>query len=141
MKTYIYSSILIVVALFATSNLQAQQHNNHDKNKYVVLTKKIPQLQPILLTAEALKKEDGKNFGDFQVIICGKEIGDITDTEKIGAFIKKAEQLGVQLVACGFSLEKFQIDKTRIPTEMKVVENGILYNFQLQKKGYKSLSL
>lgn len=56
-------------------------------------------------------------------------------------FIRKAEEAGVHLVACGFSLNKFKIDTTKVPEEMKVVENGILYNFQLQKKGYNSLSL
>ncbi len=121
-------------------NMSAQENTNF-KNNYVVLTKKIPQLQPILLTAEALKAEDGENFGDFQVIICGKEIGDITDPEKINKFIKKANKVGVQIVACGFSLNKFKVEKTKIPKELKLVENGILYNFQLQKKGYKSLSL
>ncbi|MEB8330168.1 sulfur reduction protein DsrE [Flavobacteriaceae bacterium KMM 6897] len=141
MKTYTISSIFILLALFSTAKLQAQHHENHKKNNYVVLTKKVPQLQPILLTAEALKEEDGKAFGDFQIIICGKEIGDITDPEKIGAFIEKAEKAGIHLVACGFSLNKFKVDKTKVPKKMKVVENGILYNFQLQKQGYKSLSL
>jgi len=140
MKTYIFSSIFLMLTLFSTANLQAQQMNN-DKNNYVVLTKKVPQLQPILLTAEALKAENGEDFGDFQVIICGKKIDEITTPEKIDKFIKKAEKAGVKLVACGFSLNKFKVDKTKIPGEMKVVKNGILYNFQLQKKGYKSISL
>lgn len=140
MKTYIFSSIFLMLTLFSTTNLKAQQMNK-DKNNYVVLTKKVAQLQPIILTAEALKAEEGDAFGDFQVIICGKEIGDITDAEKINKFITKAEKAGVQLVACGFSLNKFKVDKTKISEEIKTVENGILYNFQLQKKGYKSLSL
>lgn len=140
MKKYIFSSILIVIALFSTANLQAQEKHN-GKNNYVVLTKKVPQLQPILLTAEALKAEDGENFGDFQVIFCGKEIGDITDANKIEKFIEKAEKAGVHIVACGFSLNKFNVDVAKIPKEINVVENGILYNFQLQKKGYKSISL
>ncbi|MGX1023540.1 DsrE family protein [Psychroflexus sp. MBR-150] len=140
MKTYIFSSIFLMLTLFGTLNTQAQQMNN-DKNNYVVLTKKVPQLQPILLTAESLKAEDGDAFGDFQVIICGKEIGDITDTEKISDFIVKAEKAGVKIIACGFSLNKFKVDKTKVPKEIEVVENGILYNFQLQKKGYKSISL
>lgn len=140
MKTYVISSIFLMLTLFCTTNLKAQQMNN-GKNNYVVLTKKVPQLQPIILTAVALKAEEGKDFGDFQVIICGKEIGDITDAEKISGFIEKAEKAGVKLVACGFSLNKFKVDKTKVPKEMKVVENGILYNFQLQKKGYKSISL
>jgi intracellular sulfur oxidation DsrE/DsrF family protein len=140
MKTYIYSSVIIMLALFSTIKTHAQQ-NDSSQNNYVVLTKKVPQLQPIILTAEALKAEDGDAFGDFQVIICGQEIGDITDAEKMNDFIEKAEKAGVRIIACGFSLNKFKIDKTKIPNEIKVVENGILYNFQLQKKGYKSISL
>ena len=138
MKTYIFSSIFLMLALFSTANLHAQQINNN-KNNYVVLTKNVAQLQPIILTAEALKAEEGNVFGDFQVVMCGKGIGDITDPQKMGKFIERAEKAGVQLVACGFSLSKFKVDKTKIPKEMKVVENGILYNFQLQKKGYKRI--
>lgn len=141
MKTIFYSSICIFLIIFGTAELQAQHLEMNSKNNYVVLTKKIPQLQPILLTAAALKKEDGNSFGDFQIIICGKEIGDVTDAAKMNGFIKMAEKAGVHLVACGFSLTKFKVDTTKIPKEMRTVENGILHTFQLQKKGYKSLSL
>ena len=137
----LFLSTIILVLVFSTFSAEAQNRMHHKKNNYVVLTKKVAQLQPIILTAEALKEEEGENFGDFQVIICGKEIGDITDAEKITKFIEKAEKAGVKLVACGFSLNKFKVDKTKVPKEMKIVENGIFYNFQLQKKGYKSLSL
>lgn len=140
MKTYIFSSIFLMLTLLGTLNTQAQQMDN-DKNNYVVLTKKVPQLQPIILTAKPLKVEDGEAFGDFQVIICGKEIGNITDPEKISDFIIKAEKADVDIIACGFSLNKFKVDKTKVPKEIEVVENGILYNLQLQKKGYKSISL
>ncbi|MEO5790258.1 MAG: sulfur reduction protein DsrE [Gelidibacter sp.] len=127
-------------SLFTTADIQAQQMDSN-KNNYVVLTTKVPQLQPIIFTAEALKAEEGDAFGDFQVIICGKDIGEITEAEKMDQFIEKAEKSGVQLIACGFSLHKFKVDKSKIPSKMTIVENGILYNFQLQKKGYKSLSL
>ncbi|MBT0606731.1 sulfur reduction protein DsrE [Aequorivita echinoideorum] len=140
MKTYIFSSVILMLTLFSTANIQAQQIDN-TKNNYVVLTKKVPQLQPIILTAESLKAEEGDAFGDFQVIICGKEIGEIIDADKINDFITKAEKAGVKIIACGFSLNKFKVDKTKVPKEIEVVENGILYNFQLQKIGYKSISL
>lgn len=139
MKTYISSSILFVMVLFNGASAEAQLDTS--KNNYVVLTKKVAQLQPIILTTEALKAEEGKDFGDFQVIICGKEIGDVTDVQKIGSFIEKAKNAGVHIIACGFSLNKFKIDKAKVPKELEIVENGILYNFQLQKKGYKSISL
>lgn len=140
MKTTILSSIMLILAFFGSTNLQAQEKNT-SKNNYVVMTKKVPQLQPIILAAEALKAEEGKNFGEFQVIICGKLIGDITDPEKTNKLIKKAKKADVTLIACGFSLTKFNVDRATVPKAFKIVENGILHNLQLQKKEYKSLSL
>ena len=56
-------------------------------------------------------------------------------------FVEKDEEAGVKLIACGFSMKKFGVEAKDIPSEFKIVENGILYNFQLQKKGYYSLGL
>ncbi|WP_405572481.1 sulfur reduction protein DsrE [Winogradskyella sp. Asnod2-B02-A] len=141
MKKIFFTSALLLFTFFTSAHMQAQHSQKNEKNNYVVLTKKIPQLQPIILTAEALKAEEGKDFGNFEVIICGQNIGDITDSEKINKFIEKAKKAGVQIVACGFSLDKFKIDRASVPDDIKIVENGILYNFQLQKQDYKNLSL
>ncbi len=132
---------LLIGILLLISFQSFSQEKSSGKKNYVVLTQKIPKLKPILLTAESLKKEDGKNFGDFQIIICGKSIGDITDPEKIQDFMDQASQLGVNIVACGFSLHKFGIEEDKVPPQIKIVKNGILYDLQLQKKGYFSISL
>lgn len=141
MKTYFLNTLFIVTVLFTSSTLMAQQAQPSNTQNYVVLTNKIPQLTPIIITAEALKVEDGSDFGSFKVIICGKNVGEVTTNEKMGEYIKKAEAAGVELIACGFSLQKFNVDTSKVPKAMKIVENGILYNFQLQKHGYKSISL
>lgn len=141
MKSLILSSMALVFAIFTSTVNAQQQHPDHEKNNYVILTKKVEQLKPIILTAKALTKEDGDNFGDFQAIVCGKDIVQLTDKEKMDSFMKQAEEAGVKIVACGFSLNKFKVDRKDIPQEMEVVENGILYDFQLQKKGYYSLGL
>ena len=133
--------LIAFLATFTSWNVIHAQNTASGKINYVVLTKKIEQLQPILLTAEDLKKEDGSAFGQFEIIICGQEIGGITEAEKIDKFIAKAEEIGVTLVACGFSLNKFKVDRVAVPKSMKIVENGILYNLQLQKRGYFSLGL
>lgn len=137
MKSILFMAYVLLLSGISLSPIQAQ----NDQQDYVVLTKKVAQLQPILLAAEALKNEDGSKFGNFEVIICGQLIGEITDPEKMGGFIQKAESLGVTLIACGFSLNKFKVARSEVPKEMKIVENGILYDLQLQKKGYHSLSL
>lgn len=133
--------LIVLSGIFSFTACKAQKLNNTESHKYVVLTKKIPQLKPILLTAEDLQKEDRNNFGDFQVIICGKTVTELTDREKLETFIKKAKELNVTINACGFSLKKFGVDETQLPKDIKVVKNGILYDLQLQKKGYYSLGL
>ena len=141
MKTLFLSSLALFFALTTLQvNAQAQDHS-HDKNNYVVLTKKVDQLKPIILTAEALALEDGERFGDFQVIVCGQDISQLADKDKMKDFLSQAEKAGVHLIACGFSLNKFKVERKDIPQEMEIVENGILHNFQLQKKGYYSLGL
>jgi len=140
MKNLFLSTIVLVLALSIYS-AEAQNTMHHEKNNYVVLTRKIPQLQPIILTAEALAEEDGEKFGDFQVIICGKTVTDLTDQEMMRKFIDKAEEANVKIVICGLSMKKFGVDKKDISQELEVVGNGILHNLQLQKKGYFSVEL
>ena len=139
MKTIL--STLILSMLFIGGNAQQANAQKTEQQNYVVLTKKVEQLKPILLAATALAKEDGANFGHFEIIVCGKEIGDLTDLEKIQTHVQAAEKVGATIVACGFSLQKFKVDAQKLPKNIKIVENGILYNFELQKKGYLSLAL
>ncbi len=139
MKTLFLSSLALIFILIANP-VNAQDHA-HQKNNYVVLTKKIEQLKPIILTAKSLQEEDGEHFGDFQAIVCGQDITLLKDKEKMKDFIIQAEEAGVKLIACGFSMKKFGVDAKDIPSEFEIVENGILYDFQLQKKGYYSLGL
>lgn len=140
MKTFILSSVAILLAVF-TNPVNAQEKSKNDQQNYVVLTKKLPQLQPIFLTAEALAEEDGDNFGNFEVIICGKTVQELPGNEMMQQYIDRAKKAKVDLVICGFSLKKFGVDQKDISPELRTVENGILYNLQLQKKGYTSISL
>lgn len=140
MKKPLLSLLTLLLLALSTASLTAEAHLDGENN-YVILTRKIGQLQPIILAAQELKKEDGSKFGQYQVIICGQEIGGITEPEKIDKFIKMANEAGVQLVACGFSLNKFKVDRDKVPDDIIIVENGLLYNLQLQKKGYYSLGL
>ncbi|APG59810.1 DsrE family protein [Christiangramia salexigens] len=139
MRTILLSSFILMLSLFS-STVKAQE-NAQDKENHVVLTRKIPQLKPIILSAKELAKEDGDKFGDFQVVICGKTVQNLTDEEKISSFIEMAKANKVSLVACGFSIEKFKVDSSKIPKDIKIVKNGILHNLRLQKQGYKSIEL
>lgn len=142
MKNIILASFAVILGLF-NHPLQAQSsHEDHaDHINYVVLTRQVPQLKPILLAAEELAVQDGDKFGDFQVVVCGKTVQELTNKETMREFIDKTEKAGVIINACGFSLKKFGVDRSKLPESLRVVENGILHNFELQKKGYLSIEL
>lgn len=142
MKNILFASFAVILSLF-TNPVQAQNaHEKHaDHVNYVVLTRNVQQLKPIILAAEELAVQDGDKFGDFQVVVCGKAVQDLSNKETMTNFLKSAENAGVTINACGFSLKKFGVDRAALPEPLRVVENGILHNFELQKKGYLSIEL
>lgn len=134
-------AVIVIISAFLSVNAQTNHKSSQDKNNYFVLTSNVEQLKPIIITAEKLAAEDGKKYGEFQVVVCGKTVQDLTDSSKMQKFVEMAEKNNVQLYACGFSLNKFKVDISKIPKQFKIVENGILHGFMLQKKGFYSLSL
>ncbi|UCS91695.1 sulfur reduction protein DsrE [Echinicola marina] len=138
MKNPLKSLLLfLILTVWGITSAHAQNTHSDAKFDYVVLTKKIAQLQPILMAAESLSKES--SFGSFEVIICGKEVVELKDHHKMKAYIDKANELGVKLNACGFSLKKFGVAPEEV--SLNIVDNGILYNLKLQQKGFISLEL
>lgn len=138
------NSILIITTffllLFGTKKLQAQNFNT-EQNNYVVLSKNIKQLQPIILTAIDLAKKDGEKYGDFQVIICGKTVTDIENNNDFYKLLEEAHKQDIKVFVCGISLNKFNIAKSQMPKHIEVTKNGILYGFQLAKKGFFTLTI
>lgn len=136
--------LLIMFTFLSLSTFQkaeAQNTTQKEKQNYVVLTRHIPQLKPIIFAAQDLAEEDGENFGEYHVVVCGQTIEDITDLQKMKEYLTLAKKHNVKLFACGFSMKKFGIQPSQLPKGVDVVKNGILYNFQLQKEGYKSITL
>jgi intracellular sulfur oxidation DsrE/DsrF family protein len=142
MNKFLLTGLVIMLGLFSNPIKAQNAHEKHaDHINYVVLTRKVPQLKPILLAAEELKAQDGDKFGDFQVVVCGQAVQDLKDKETMHGFLEMAEKNKVTINACGFSLKKFRVNKEDLPETLKVVDNGILHNFELQKKGYLSIEL
>ncbi|MDF0706098.1 sulfur reduction protein DsrE [Flagellimonas okinawensis] len=141
MKQLFTLAVLAITLLGGLTQVSAQTTYNKDQHNYIVLTRKIPQLKAILLAAEELSTADGEAFGEFHVVICGETVKGLTDMDQIQPFLDMAQSEKIKLLACGFSLKKFGVDATKLPKEMGVVDNGILYNFELQKDGFLSITL
>lgn len=140
MKNSILFITTMFLLLFGTIQLQAQDINPK-KNNYLVLSKNIQQLTPVLLTANELAKEDGKKYGALYVIICGKTVKDISNNSDFNALLKKAKTQNVKIFVCGISLNKFNIDSSTMPNNLEIIPNGILYGFQLTKQGFITLTI
>lgn len=140
MKKYIIFTTTVLVLLCGTFQLQAQDINLK-KNNYLVLSKNIQQLKPVLLTANELAKEDGKKYGDFYMIICGKTVNDIADNPNFTELLEKAKAQNVKVFVCGISLSKFNVNTDTLPSNLEVTPNGILYGFQLTKQGFITLTI
>ncbi len=140
MKNSILFITTMFLLLFGTSQLLAQNINSK-KNNYLVLSKNIQQLKPVLLTANALAKEDGKKYGSFYVILCGKTVNDISNNPDFNALLEKAKAQNINVFVCGISLSKFNINPETLPSNLEITPNGILYGFQLTKKGFITLTI
>ncbi|MFD0933307.1 DsrE family protein [Psychroflexus salinarum] len=135
--TYITALLFLILG---TSEMKAQDHHS-DQHDYVVLSKNIKQLKPILMTATSLAEEDGENYGEFKVIFCGKTVSDMKNNADFTMLLKQAKLQNVKVSACGLSLNKFNINPDQLPELLEVVDNGILYGFQLKKNGFISLTI
>lgn len=126
-------NIFIVLIALVSFNVTAQQQQITDD--FVVLTSNPEQLKPILLAAKELNTS-----GDFKIVLYGANVSPIktADTEENR---KQAIKQNVSLNVCKMSLDHLNIDPKDLPEEVEVVDNAFLTAFQLQKKGYKLLSL
>lgn len=134
------SIITILLILFGIGTPQAQTVNP-EKNNYLVLSKNIQQLKPVMLTAVELAKQDGNNYGEFYLIFCGKTVQGILKDGEFLRLAKQAKEKNLKIFVCGLSLKKFGIDPKDIPEIIEVTENGILDGFQLTKKGFITLTI
>lgn len=134
---YLAQIVLVLISFSTLAQTDVNQSQNQsDLPNFVVLTSKYQQFEPIMLAAQ----EMNKSFGVFKVVLYGEEVGELSKPE-VQKHIKKAQQVGVSLSVCAMALERMQVDPTSIPKEIEIVDNAYLHSLQLQKKGYKSLSL
>lgn len=134
-------SIITIQLFLFTIGISQAQTVNYEKNNYLVLSKNIQQLKPIILTATELAEQDGDKYGEFYVIFCGKTVQNISKNKEFISLTKQAKKQNLKVFVCGLSLKKFGIDPNDLPNTIEVTENGILDGFQLTKKGFISLTI
>lgn len=110
-------------------------------NNYVMSTGVSGYVPAIIMTAADMKNEEGKAFGDFQIVIYGEAVKQFADPTEGPKLVKMAKEAGAKLVLCEFALKKFGIDKSQLPIGLDYVGNAFKHAINLQKKGYFALGL
>lgn len=139
MKNILFAGFIFLLAsISGTADAQTSQL---EKSNYVVATTKIKQMEPILLAAEQLAAQDAEQFGEFKVLVCGKAVEDLASRQTMRPYLKMAKEVGVRIIACEYSMNQLEVEASCLMDGVESVENAILENLQLQKKGYINLGL
>ena len=152
MKTKITTLLLAVASiLFVACTQQPQQTTdkdtssqeiNHPKvENYIVLTNNVQQIRAISNAAQIMKSESPSEFGKMEMVVCGKTVAEMTNSEAMAPLIQAIEAAELDVKVCGFSLKQLKVDSTQLPSQVSVVDNGIYYNFKKQHEGYNSLGI
>lgn len=131
-------SALIIFSAISIGKVEAQESK---KNNYVVSTVQVKQINPILLTATALADEDGEVFGNFDLIIYGETVKELTDKSKMTTMMQQANQTKMILKVCKIAMDHYGVSVEDIPQEFQPVENAFTELLQLQRSGYFSIEL
>ncbi|GGW42575.1 hypothetical protein [Arenibacter certesii] len=134
-------TLLILAGAFLMLPFQMKAQNTAPNVNYTALVKNSNSLTGVIETAEELMIANPNNFGEFQIVFCGKSIHQITDAQIMNPILNRIDSKPIKIVACGFSLNKFKVDRSKVPQGIQTVENGILHQLQLLKKGYLNLDL
>ena len=121
-------------------SVQKTEQSIRNNGKYAIMVMKAQHLKTAVNTGIQFKTFSKKI--DFQIIVCGELVKEISQDVALQSVIKNAvTQHGLKVLACGLSIEQLKVDKSLLPSEIKVTRNGLIYMFGLQEKNYKSIVL
>ena len=149
MKSKINKIITVLLVMFLASPglLQAQENESKSivteagKDNFALLLHNSEHLKASVKTAKQLKQHDGFNVGKIEVVICGKEVMNLKTGSELTSVIQEGIAEGIEFNVCGMSLEKFGIKNSELIDGLKVVPNGFIRGFELQKAGYLIIEL
>ena len=136
-KSIIFLTSMLLLFLGTTK----AQEFNPNKNNYLVFTKNTQQLKPVLITANELSVEDGNQYGEFHIVICGETVTDIVNNSAFNELLLHARNQNVKVFACGLSLDQFNVSPDQLPEDIDTIPNGILYGLQLTREGFITLTI
>lgn len=135
---FLLTGTLIQTQAQSSTNTTAAIHSDKQSNNYALLVRNFNHLNAAVKTVDMMTEDDPNAVNNFEVVICGKKIRNINDHQSL---IDEAQNKKITITACGMSMNKFSMDKKELPEGIDVVPNGLIRIFELQDKGYKTITL
>jgi len=110
-------------------------------NNYIMTTGVANYIPAMIITAAEMKKEEGEQFGDFQIVVYGAAVKLFADKAEGQKLVDMAKEAGATIVLCEFALKHFGIERESLPDGIEYVNNAFKYNLNMKIKGYTVLSV
>ena len=142
--------VAVSALLLAACTLTTEQKNEQiaatetadvKKTDYLTLTSNVQQIRAIAHAVSLMQQDETYHFNSMEVVICGQTVTELTKPEVMEPILKAIADANLQVKACGFSVNGQKVDRTKLPPEIEVVENGIAYALEKQLAGYEVLGL
>ncbi len=135
--------MIVFVGFPSVSSAQQQQiktikYKGHS-TKFAFLITNTDQFFDVVETAQEMDVKNNKF--SFEIVVAGKLAKDLADNKELINEIDKAEKLGVKIVVCEGAISYFKVEKSKLGKRLLTTPNAWIYMFELQDKGFKTLSL
>lgn len=128
-------TVLLSAAAFAQTNTK--------NDNLLFLLRQPEHISQAIKTIGSLYNKGGGTLhpGKTEIIVCGETVKQLT-TDEGSVWVEQLKNFkDVKLVACGLSLNKFNLDRKDLLPGISYTENGFIRAFELQKQGYLSVEL
>ena len=123
------------------NNIVVNNNSSEKINNYIMTTGVANYVPVMIMTAAEMKKEEGKQFGEFQIVIYGAAVKQFEDKVEGQKLIDMANKAGATIILCDLALKHFGISKESLPEGVKIIHNAFKYNLNMKNKGYTLLSV
>lgn len=141
-KTLIIAGIaLLGFAPLTKASVASNIHLEQDVEgkKFAMLVQSVKSLRSAIMTASEIKQSNPK--ADFEIVIMGQMVQELSSDKDLQEAFKIAEQYGVQLLVCEYAMKVYGVRMDSINPYIKGTPNAHKYLFQLQERGYNVLSI
>lgn len=110
-----------------------------ESGEYALLVRTFRHVKGAVITAEQM---GGPNsYDDYRIVVIGKAAAALAEEEAAGEWARRAEEAGATIEVCGIAMERLGVTESDLPDGVTVVPNGFLRMFELQERGFNTISL